>query len=77
MPRTFMLAVTCSGADCGGCPGGRTSFPEAAHMFVSPTFLHMRASQHPPGSSGGHQAQARRRAAEGEQRDVECIQSFI
>lgn len=58
--------LLCSGVGCSGSSGGRKSFPEAAHMSVTSSFVHMCSGQHSPCLPGGDQTQAGRRAEKGE-----------
>lgn len=51
---------------CRGTSGGRKSFPEAAHMPDTPSFVHMCSCQHSPCLPGGYQTQVGRRAEKGE-----------
>lgn len=60
------LSLLCSGVSRSGPSGGGVSFPEAAHMPVSPSSVYLCSGQHSSRSPGGDQTQASRRAAEGE-----------
>lgn len=62
----LLLSRFCSGVSCNWPSGGRVSFPEAAHVPVSPSFLYLCPGQHSSSSAGRDQTQVGRRAEKGE-----------
>lgn len=61
----MLLSRSSSGFSCSRPSGGRASFPEAAHMSVPPSLVHLCPGQHPSGSPGRHPTQVGRGTKKG------------